>query len=57
MRYYKVNKIQHTVFDSIDEVPSEIIYLEDWRDGHLSDWVQASDGSVIQILREGTMIK
>ena len=57
MRYYKVNKIEHTVFDSIDEVPSEINYLEDWRDGHLGDWVKTSDGCVIQILREGTMMK
>jgi len=57
MRYYKVNKIEHTVFDSLEEVPSEINYLEDWRDGHISDWVQASDGCIIQILREGTMIK
>ena len=57
MRYYKVNKIEHTVFDSLDEVPSEINYLEDWRDGHISDWVKASDGCIIQILREGTMIK
>ena len=57
MRYYKVNKIEHTVFDSLEEVPSEINYLEDWRDGHISDWVKASDGCIIQILREGTMIK
>ena len=57
MRYYKVNKIEHTVFDSLEEVPSEINYLEDWRDGHISDWVQASDGCIIQILREGTMMK
>ena len=57
MRYYKVNKILHTVFESLDEVPDEINYLEDWRDGHLSDWVQASDGCIIQILREGTMMK
>ena len=57
MRYYKVNKIEHTVFDSIDEVPLEIAYLEDWRDGHLGDWVKTSDGCVIQILREGTMMK
>ena len=57
MRYYKVNKIEHTVFDSLEEVPSEINYLEDWRDGHISDWVKASDGCIIQILREGTMMK
>ena len=57
MRHYKVNKLEHTVFDSIEEVPSEIKYLEDWRDGHLGDWVKTSDGCVIQILREGTMMK
>ena len=57
MRHYKVNKLEHTVFDSIDEVPSEISYLEDWRDGHIGDWVKTSDGCVIQILREGTMLK
>jgi len=57
MRHYRINKIEHTVFDSIDEVPSSISYIEDWRDGHLSDWVIADDGSVVQILREGTMLK
>ncbi len=57
MRYYKVNKIQHTVFESKEEVPSGMKYCADWRDGHLSDWVKADDGCVIQILREGTMMK
>jgi len=57
MRHYKVNKIQHTIFDSTDEIPSNIEYLEDWRDGHISDWVLADDGCIIQILREGKMMK
>ena len=57
MRYYKVNKIEHTVFESVDEVPSNITYIEDWRDGHLSDWVKADDGCILQILRKGTMMK
>ena len=57
MRYYKVNKIQHTVFDSEDEVPSDIHYLRDWKDASLSDWVLADDGCIIQILRMGTMVK
>ena len=43
MRHYIVNKIQHTVFDSENEVPREIEYLEDWRDGHQSDWVLSDD--------------
>ena len=55
MRSYKVNKIPHTVFDSTEEVPSSISYKVDWRDGHISDWVLANDGCIIQILREGTL--
>ena len=57
MRHYKVNKIQHTVFDSEDEVPSNIHYLREWRECVLSDWVLADDGCVIQILRKGSMTK
>ena len=57
MRHYKVNGINHTVFDSIEEVPSDITYLEDWRDGHISDWVKTDDDCVIQILRKGNMMK
>ena len=36
MRHYKVNKIQHTVFDSEDEVPSNIHYLRNWKEASLS---------------------
>ena len=57
MRYYKVNKVQHTVFDSEDEVPTDIHYLREWRDCALSDWVLADDGCIIQILRKGSMVK
>ena len=57
MRYYKVNGINHTVFDSVEEVPVDITYLEDWRDGHISDWVKTDDSCVIQILRKGSMMK
>ena len=57
MRHYKVNKIEHTVFESTEEVPKDLRYIVDWRDGHISDWVLADDGSVLQILREGNMMK
>ena len=57
MRHYRVNKVLHTVFDSEDEVPSDVHYLKDWRVASLSDWVLADDQSVIQVLRMGTMIK
>ena len=57
MRHYKVNKITHAVFEDKVEIPNELHVVEDWRDGHLGDWVKTDDGCVIQILREGTMIK
>ena len=57
MRYYTVNNVQNTVFDSEDEVPAHIEYEKDWRKGHLFDWVLADDGCVIQILRKGNMTK
>ena len=57
MRHYKVNKVLHTVFDSEDEVPSDVHYLKDWRKASLSDWVLADDGCIIQVLRMGKMMK
>ena len=57
MRSYRVNKIDHTVFDSKDELPDDIHYLRDWREGHISDWVKADDDCIIQILRKGVMLK
>lgn len=57
MRHYIVNKVQHTVFDSEDEVPPNIHYLREWKDCALSDWVLADDGCIIQVIRKGTMTK
>ena len=57
MRHYRVNKIEHVVFDDVDEVPGDIDYLYNWRHGHLGDWVIADDGCIIQIIREGKMKK
>ena len=56
MRVYKVNKIEHTVFDDIEEVPSSIKIADNWRKGEVGDWVQADDGCFIQILRKGKMV-
>ena len=55
MRFYKVNKIQHTVYDDIDELPNSI-NIKDWRLGEVGDWVKADDGCYIQILRKGKMV-
>ena len=57
MRHYVVNKINNTVFDDLNELPEGLEYKKNWRDGKLSDWVLADEGCVIQILREGKMVK
>ena len=56
MREYVINNITHTVYDSIDEVPVNIKYI-DWKDSKLGDWVLTDDECVIQILRIGTMFR
>ena len=55
MRHYKVNRQNHVVYDSLDEVPSGFQVIEDWRKGRVGDWVRANDGCVIQVLRRGKM--
>ena len=57
MRHYRVNKIEHTVFESMDEVPSNTKVLPDWRKANIGDWVKADDNCIIQVLRKGSMIK
>ena len=56
MRAYKVNKIEHIVFDELDEVPQNIDIADDWRSADVGDWVKADDGCYIQILRKGKMV-
>ena len=56
MRSYNVNRIKHTVFDSIDEIPSDVTIVDDWRSSKIGDWVKADDGCIIQILRKGKMV-
>ena len=57
MRYYKINNITHTVFESKEEVPGGLEYVQDWRDSRLHDWAKADDGCIIQILRTGQMVR
>ena len=57
MREYKVNRIKHTVYDSVDELPPNIIPLKSWRDGDIGDWVLTDDDCIIQILRKGKMLR
>ena len=57
MRHYTVNNVQYVVYDSEDELPSNVYPKKDWRKGGLFDWVLADDGCYIQILRKGIMTK
>ena len=57
MRTYKVNKINHIVYDTISEVPPNIKINKEWRTGKIGDWVITDDDCVIQILRKGTMLR
>ena len=56
MRIYKVNGVYHKVYETLEESPHRQI-LEDWRKGNVGDWVKADDGSIIQILRKGKMLR
>ena len=57
MRKYRVNKINHIVYDVESEVPPKIYIHRDWRKANIGDWVLADDESVIQILRKGSMLR
>tara|TARA_R110000824_G_scaffold192970_9_gene375269 strand:- start:670 stop:1392 length:723 start_codon:yes stop_codon:yes gene_type:complete len=57
LRSYKSNKVLHTVYDSIEEVPSNISIINNWRSGNIGDWVLTDDECVIQIIRKGSMVQ
>lgn len=45
------------MYESVDELPDSISYLNNWRMGSVGDWILADDGAVLQVLRDGTMMK
>jgi len=53
MRSYTIKKIEHVVYDSLDEVPKDLRYLDDWRKGEVGDWILTDDDCVLQVLRVG----
>ena len=57
MRYYKVNGIEHKVYDPEDQLPIGLVVIEQWRDSRVGDWVKADDDCIIQVLRRGTMTR
>jgi hypothetical protein len=57
MRYYKVNQVEHKVYDPDDTIPEELEINDDWRKGQVGEWVRTDDDCVVQILRRGRMLK
>ena len=57
MRYYKVNGIEHKVYDPDDQVENGLVVIENWRDSRTGDWVKADDDCIIQVLRKGQMVR
>ena len=55
MRIYKVNRVEHKVYDPDDSLPDSLIVQANWREGQVGEWVRADDDCVIQILRRGSM--
>tara|TARA_R100000234_G_scaffold4667_1_gene3599 strand:- start:52895 stop:53590 length:696 start_codon:yes stop_codon:yes gene_type:complete len=45
------------VYEPNDPLPKNLKVVEDWRDGHIGDWVLADDDCVIQVLRRGQMLR
>ena len=56
MRVYKVNGVYHKVYETLEESPLQKV-INDWRKGKVGDWVKADDGSIIQILSKGKMLR
>jgi len=57
MRVYRVNGIEHKVYDPDDPIPDRLIVQSNWREGKAGEWVKADDECVIQVLRRGKMSK
>ena len=45
------------MYEPEDKLPPNLNVVEDWRDGHVSDWVKTDDDCVIQVLRRGQMLR
>jgi len=57
LRYYKVNGIEHKVYDPNDRVKNGLVIIDDWRYSRIGDWVKSDDDCIIQVLRRGNMLR
>ena len=57
MKTYSISNVEHVVYEDVTELPEGLKYSSNWRDAEISDWVEAEDGCIVQILRSGMMKK
>lgn len=55
MRVYTIKGKDHYVYEDDSEIPKGVDIEDDWKEAEIGDWVRASDGNVIQILRKGVL--
>jgi hypothetical protein len=55
LKYYKVNGVEHKIFEKDDPIPGYIGKPIAWREGKVGDWVKSDDNCVVQVLRRGVM--
>jgi hypothetical protein len=57
MRTYTIKKQDHHVYEDLDEIPKDLVYLKDWRKAEVGDWVLSDDACIIQVLRKNALTK
>jgi hypothetical protein len=55
MRIYRVNGLEHKVFDPDDILPDGLIVRSNWREGKVGEWIKTDDDCVLEVLRQGIM--
>ena len=57
MRIYRVNKIDHKVYEDGDLLPEGLIVQSDWREGQIGEWIKTDDDCVLEVLRRSKMMR
>jgi len=55
MRFYRVNGVEHKVYDPDDKLPDGLVVRSNWREAKVGDWIKADDECILEVLRQGTM--
>ena len=55
MRFYRVNGIEHKVFDPNDILPNGLVVRSNWRKGKVGEWIKTDDNCILEVLRQGVM--